>query len=279
MSITIETKGLTRVSDLDTQRHVTSVTYEHLALDGRHRVLEEAGFPITRMLEEGLVMRPLTCRVRFLSQQMAGAELTVQTAAHPKRGGRTFWQHVVRGPAHEDACRLDVETVFEKNGRARQILPVEKGTTESLGKAPMFSGGCKRVESHMVLRFFERDIFGCYPLSQYWRIAEEGRWALTEALGINLETIRKTDTTMFWMGGSFFCHRMLPERARVRSYTWVRRIEGIRAYFRQQFVLEDTGEVVLDTDEEQLIVSLSRARPKRATPEFIQTFADYLEER
>ena len=280
MSVSTETSGRARVSDLDTQRHVTSVTYEHLSLDGRYRILEDHGYPVKRMLEEQIVMRPVSSNVRFLAQQAHGAEIVTRTECHPAKGGRAVWQHTILGAAGEVSCRLDVETIFEKKGRPTQLLPVSRAKAPvEFGPVEVFSGTCLRVPSRHSLRLYDRDIFGRYPLSQYWRLAEEGRWALTDALGINLETIRRNDTTMFWMGGAFRCRAEIPERAQVLGFTWVRRIHGIRAYFRQQFVLEPTGEVLLDTDEEQLIVSLSRARPKRATPEFVATFQKYIEER
>ena len=280
MTLSAETKGRARIADLDTQRHVASLTYELLALDGRHRVLEDNGYPVSRMLKEQIVMRPTASHVRFLAQQMAGADMVTATECHPAKGGKAIWLHTVLGAGGEEACRLEVETVFEKKGRPTQLLPISRAKTPAeFGPIPAFSGSCLRVPSHYSVLSYDRDVFGGYPLAQYWRIAGEGRWALTAALGIDLEMIRRMDTTMFWMGGSFRCHRAIPQNAKVLGFTWVRRIHGIRAYFRQQFVLEPTGEVLLDTDEEQLIVSLSRARPKRATPEFVAAFEKYLEEK
>lgn len=49
-----EIQLVTRISDLDTQRHVTSRTYENFCLEGRFRTLEKNGFSIREILSQGI---------------------------------------------------------------------------------------------------------------------------------------------------------------------------------------------------------------------------------
>lgn len=48
-----EIQLVTRISDLDTQRHVTSRTYENFCLEGRFRTLEKMVFRFGRFYLKG----------------------------------------------------------------------------------------------------------------------------------------------------------------------------------------------------------------------------------
>jgi acyl-CoA thioesterase FadM len=77
-----EYTAITRFADLDTQRHITSRTYESFALEGRYRVLEKLGMPFEQIKNEQISLVTINGYCKFHRQQFPGAELNVETAAH-----------------------------------------------------------------------------------------------------------------------------------------------------------------------------------------------------
>ena len=77
----------TRVADLDALRHVNNRVYEQYCAEGRFRLLEEAGYPLQRLLDQGLTLRPVASYVKFSRQQRAGVQLQVASEAFPLAGG------------------------------------------------------------------------------------------------------------------------------------------------------------------------------------------------
>ncbi|HNN01911.1 MAG TPA: hypothetical protein PKG67_15750, partial [Turneriella sp.] len=69
----------TRFADLDTQRHVTSRTYEEFALEGRYRVLAKLGYNQERIQNENIYLEAISGYSKFHRQQFPGAQLNVQT--------------------------------------------------------------------------------------------------------------------------------------------------------------------------------------------------------
>ena len=80
-----EYNALTRFADLDTQRHVTSRTYESFALEGRYRVLAQLGFTREKIQEEQIYLNPVSGYSKFHRQQFPGVELRVETATTTAR--------------------------------------------------------------------------------------------------------------------------------------------------------------------------------------------------
>ena len=79
---------------------------------------------------------------------------------------------------------------------------------------------------------------------------------------------------------TFKLHQFLPLKSSVPAeflQPWIEKIEKIRCFMRQDVTPKDSDEVLLSIREEQLIVSLSRRRPRKAPPEFIQMVSDYME--
>jgi acyl-CoA thioesterase FadM len=265
---------VTRVADLDTQRHTTSRTYESFCLEGRHALLAEKGFPIREMVEKGIGLFPTHQYVKFMYQQEAGARLLVDTAAYPGESGAILWDQRVRQEDGKDVCHIQTRTLTQGQG----LLGDEKEEHDVeiyFHDLEAFSGECNVIESDYTPLYCERDIFGSYGPAQMWKVFEEGRWLFSYRVGLTLERFVAMDTTSFYMGGVFNFQRPMRPGSKLKIRTWIESIEKIRFYFRQD-VLDEDG-IVMSLRDEQLIVSVSAARPRKPPKEFMDIVSPYVE--
>ncbi|HRP69685.1 MAG TPA: hypothetical protein PLY93_09155 [Turneriella sp.] len=269
-------KAVTRFADLDTQRHVTSRTYESMALEGRYRILAQAGFPFEKIQSEQIYLRPVSNYAKFHRQQFPAVELNVVTEVNPTTQGTLHWNQKVFEMNGSLVCHLQQETQTIQNGKPL-VIPIESQPTEPVlyEKLPPWTGQCERIATYYTIPFAERDFAGKYNLASYWKIFEEGRWGFAEKTGLTYERIVELDTTSFYMGGIASFYTEIAAGRTIEILTWVERIDKIRYWFRQDLVLE--GQVLASMRDEQLIVSLSRARPQRATPKFLTYMEKYVE--
>jgi len=63
---------------------------------------------------------------------------------------------------------------------------------------------------------------------------------------------------------------------KVKIVTWIESVEKIRFYLRQD-IISETGEIIASMRDEQLFVSLSTSRPKKAPLEFVENIKDFIE--
>ncbi|EMO56055.1 thioesterase-like family protein [Leptospira santarosai str. CBC1416] len=275
-----EIQLVTRISDLDTQRHVTSRTYENFCLEGRFRVLEKNGFSLREILSQGIAIHPLESQIRFLAQQMEGTNLRTETKASPLGEGRIFWDQKVLSDAGVPAAEIKTLTFSEKDERQIDLLPSEK--TEKNGfdpfpQIPDFRGTCKTVDTEMITLYSERNIFGEYNPAYLWRIIEDSRWFFSTETGLTLDRFVEMDTTMFFMGGVFKFFHPVPAGRKIKVSTWIHSFEKIRSYMRHEVTDSKTGLRYFAVQDEQLVVSLAKARPKKAPEEFQRLVGEYVE--
>ncbi len=271
----------TRMADLDTQRHVTSRTYESFCFEGRFRLLEANGHDDKRLREEGALLRPLAAYVRFANEQHAGAVLRVRTRAFAEEGGVIYWDQTVEQQDGKPACRIIQVTRSETNSGTIDLLAPGHEFPEKnlLSEASPFSGSCERIVSPYIMGHSERTHFGDYPPSALWRIVEDGRYMFGERLGLTYELMIRMDTTTFFMGGVFHFHELPVPGEEMRVHSWVERIDKIRVRMRQDVTStrDEKEKLLLSISEEQLVVSLARARPRKPPPEYIGLIEPYLE--
>lgn len=271
-----------RLADLDPQRHVTSRTYEYLAYEARHTLLADHGYPMQRLLDERIDLRPRRCNVRFVNQQYPNAPMNVPAHAYPGEAGRIVWDHPLAQPDGKTICRIvhEIEAIDQRAGAPIDLLPeraVLPDAAELLHDVPAFSGRCNRLSLPYQTLMSDRDIAGGYGPGALWRIFEDGRTLFGERIGLTFDLIQQMDTTLFFMAATFQFFQELAPGTPVQIHSWLERTDKIRAYMRQD-VTDATGRILfMSAQEEHLIVSLSRARPRRAPPEFYAMFADYLE--
>ncbi|APH42581.1 Thioesterase [Leptospira interrogans serovar Copenhageni/Icterohaemorrhagiae] len=275
-----EIQLVTRISDLDTQRHVTSRTYENFCLEGRFRTLEKNGFSIREILSQGIKIHPLESQIRFLAQQMEGASLKTETKAFPLKDGKIFRDQKVLSDTGTIAAEIKTLTFSEKDGHPIDLLPLEK--TEMSGfdqfpQIPDFRGTCKTVDTSMITLYSERNIFGEYNPAYLWRIVEDSRWFFSTETGLTLDRFVEMDTTLFFMGGVFRFLHPVPAGRKIKVSTWIHSFEKIRSYMRHEVTDIETGLRYFAVQDEQLVVSLTKSRPKNAPDEFQQLVGDYVE--
>lgn len=283
-----EYTAVTRFADLDTQRHVTSRTYESFALEGRYRLLNELGFTQERIQNEQIYLNPVMGYVKFHRQQFPGVTLRVVTEASPSlppplagevpEGRRGIhWEQKIFEMSGELVCHLQQLTQTVKGSEPFEIPGLEKGEIEQVlyEELPAWLGTNERIAGQYQIPYAERDFAGKYNVASLWKIFEEGRWMFADKIGLTYEKIVELDTTSFFMGSvcNFFAE--VPAGRTLQVMTWVERIEKIRYYFRQDVL--HNGKLLLSMRDEQLIVSLSRARPQRASAQFMQYMGKYVE--
>lgn len=277
-----------RFADLDTQRHVTSRTYESFAWEGRHKLLEAAGHSIQSLLERGVRLRPRQSSVAFQREQNPGARLEVFTEAEAAPGGVIYWRHrIVEAESGTLACTLHCTTQSEAAGAPVELLPTQGAAAapedspakeiQALPPIARFSGASERVLSRCFMPYSERSIFYDYPLTALWRLAEDGRWYFSTEIGLTEQRIRELDTITFFLAGNFEFYDLPRAGQELTIHTWLERIEKIRCVMRTDVSDAQSGAVLYSCRDEQLIVSLSRRRPRKAPPEFIELVRPYME--
>jgi acyl-CoA thioesterase FadM len=270
----------TRISDLDSLRHVNNRIYEQFCSEGRFRLLEEHGYPIEALLSRDITLRPLASFVKFSRQQKAGTDLTVQTQAFPLGNGHILWNHRIVQPDDEIACILQARSVtLDRQQRAFDLLPAADVEPDQLliEDAPDFSGRCARISSDYSVIYTDMDVFGTLPLAALWRTFEEGRHMFGQQLGLTLEKLIELDTHIFWVSGAYHYHQPLHAGQKVKIYTWLERVVRIRATIRQEIWTADETELMGASREEHLLVSLSQTRPKAMPAAMKEMLDPYLE--
>ncbi len=275
-----------RAADLDTQRHVTSRTYESYCWEGRYALLAGQGYGNERLIEEKILLRPVGTSMRFFREQMPGAALKVRTELIPGDGADlAFVQEVVEADSGATACRIVTHVRGEVDGAAQRLALAptsatgedDAWTADPLTAPPKkFAGDNQRVSAPAIMLYSERTPFFDHPPAALWRIAEEGRWHFSYAVGLDQKKIYETDTVTFFTSANFEFYRIPRGGEEMIIHTWIESIEKIRCFMRQDIETKQ-GELLFSVREEQLIVSLSRRRPRKAPPEFVGMIADYME--
>ncbi len=293
--------AITRFADLDTQRHVTSRTYEQFALEGRYQVLAKLGYNQERIQNEQIYLEAVRGYSKFHRQQFPGVQLKVDTFCTvpltprsllpegegklPSPSGRRagdegaiiHWDQKIRDAAGELVCHLQLETRTTKAGVPMQLEGIEAAENFEILYADLapWSGNNERVVNHYTMPYSDRDFAGRFNVASYWKIFEEGRWMFAEKTGLTYERIVEMDTTSFYMGSicNFFAE--IPAGRTLQIMTWIERVDKIRYFFRQDVL--HNGKLLLAMRDEQLIVSLSKARPQRASATFMSFMGKYVE--
>jgi len=279
--ISHSTQAITRVSDLDTQRHITSRTYESMALGARHELLSEQGLPIEKMITEQHYLHPKKSYIRFFAQQQHGATLVLETQAYFKKGGLILWDQKIYQTDQTLVSHIQTLTLLaQKKKKIDLVSPDSELPAIHYSTLPKFRGTSKQIKTPYSMNFSDRDSSGAYPPSAIWRVFEEGRWSFGEKTGMTLERMTALDTISFYMGGVINVSELPRAGEKIMIKTWIHKVEKIRYWFRQDVVRKmphGTEKILMSMCDEQLIVSLSKARPKKAPPEFIQPLIQYVE--
>jgi acyl-CoA thioesterase FadM len=267
----------TFVFDLDSNRHATSRTYEKFSQEGRFGILAELGYPINRCIEENLILVPEFTQVRFLAQQFSGATLRIDTTAHFYESSKILWDHKIYGENEKLACELKLFThsIDKKLNPFNFKDSNEKEPTQLIHPIENFTNSCTRLTHKYPILYSDMNCFWKYSPEAIWKIFEEGRWLFFSEI-IDLHKITEMDTTSFFMGGRIQIHKMPIAGEKTILNTWIERVEKIRFYFRQDLVRED-GTLLASMRDEQLFISISKSRPRKAPDDFLEITRDYIE--
>lgn len=266
----------TRHFDLDWNRHVTSRTYEKFGYDARCEVLKEYGYPIEQMLNENIRYVSGSTYVRFLNQQFVNAEMTVESQVYKLEDGTLLWKQSVLGPDGKKACELETNSRLVQDGKNIQIDNIPKINVPSyvftIHPKPSTQN---TVEHDYYIPFSDMNCFWNLPSDSIWKIFEEGRFLFFKEI-VDLNLIKETDSTTFFMGGEILIHKQPEPGSHVRILSWIESFEKIRFYFRQDIV-DLQGNLLVSMKDEQLFVSLSSSRPRRAPAAFFDKIERFIE--
>lgn len=270
----------TRISDMDSLRHVNNRTYEQLCSESRYRLLEEQGYSIETLLDKTIALRPMASFVKFALQQKSGATLNIQTEAFPLGNGVIFWNHHISQPDGKIVCQVQAKTeTLERYRKPIDLLPAtdEPPAQILIEDVPEFSGTCSRVSSSYSAIYTDMDTFGNLPTAAYWRMFEEGRHLSGGQLGFTLERLVQFNTHLFWVAGTYQYYEPIKAGQQLMIHTWLERIVKIRAIIRQEIRSADGTKLLGASREEHLIVSLKEARAKEFPPEMMAVVQDFIE--
>ncbi|XDD53106.1 thioesterase family protein [Leptospira sp. WS4.C2] len=263
--------------DLDWNRHVTSRTYEKFGYDARCEVLREFGYPIEQMLSKNISYIPGSTYVRFLSQQFVNAEITVESQVYQMDQGILFWKQTIVGGDGKKACELETTSRLVQDGKniiiaaipeINAIIPYEF----TIHPKPTLQN---TVEHDYYIPFSDMNCFWNLPSDAIWKVFEEGRFLFFKEI-VDLNLIKETDSTTFFMGGEIVIYKQPEPGSHVKILSWIESFEKIRFYFRQDIV-DLNGNLLVSMKDEQLFVSLSNSRPRRAPSAFFDKIERFIE--
>ncbi|MCB1168366.1 MAG: hypothetical protein KDK33_19585, partial [Leptospiraceae bacterium] len=271
-------------------RHVTSRTYEAFCWEGRLDMLAFLGLPLPEMLEHTILLNPELTHCSFHREQQAGSQMVVHSWMELAQDRLHFYQEI-RDSAQELVCKIATTYTVLREGESlsgqqiQELLDLSKAASADrqpaafIASLPAISPGrpeCKTVPTQLRVGYSDRTPFFDYQPGAFWRFIEEARWEFSTAIGLDQKRILEYDTVTFFTSGTFHIFRQPVAGEILRVETWIHRIEKIRCFLRSD-VYDAEGNVVLCNIEEQLIVSLSRRRPRRAGPEFLHLVEEFIE--
>ncbi len=277
MALRKTTQISTHFFDLDWNRHVTSRTYERFGYEGRFAILQDLGFGVHFCLENGIEFVTTSTFVRFLSQQFAGSKLNVITDLCRDSEGNLYFNQQIEDETSKKVCELFV-TVYlkEKSGSKLQILEVPLLTNEwKKSQIHPKKSDQTTVKHKLQIPFSDMSCFWNLPSEAIWKIFEEGRFLFFKEI-VDLKLIKETDSTTFFMGGEIQIFELPNPGSNITLLSWIESFEKIRFYFRQDIV-SNSGETLASMRDEQLFVSLSSSRPRKAPPEFFSRVERFIE--
>jgi acyl-CoA thioesterase FadM len=266
----------TQYFDLDWNRHVTSRTYEKMAYSARMEILNEMGFPIALILQNNWRWVSQGSHVRFHSQQYENKDLLVETEVFQDSNHSLHFHHKLFDTENKSVCTIGNQSVLlDENKNPFKLKDVKEDSTR------MYSWNLNErsiewntLKHTLYIPFGDMNCFWNLPTDSVWKIFEEGRFLFFKEV-VDLTLVTKYDTSTFFMGGDIEILELPEPGSHIVLHTWIDEIQKIRFFFRQDIVTQD-GRVLAKMRDEQLFVSLSNSRPKKAPPQFLTAVENYI---
>ncbi len=266
----------TQYYDLDWNRHVTSRTYEKMAYAARMEILKELGYPISEMLQKQWKWVSQGSHVRFHSQQYENKDLLIETELVKDSHGSLHFHQKLYDIDKKPVCTIGNQSVLlDESKNPIQIDAVEEDLTRIFSwKLNERLPGWNTLQHSLYIPFGDMNCFWNLPTDSVWKIFEEGRFLFFKEL-VDLTMVTESGTSTFFMGGDIEIIELPEPGSTIRLHSWIDEIQKIRFYFRQDIVSQE-GKLLAKMRDEQLFVSLSSSKPKKAPPEFLQAVGSYI---
>jgi acyl-CoA thioesterase FadM len=267
----------TRHFDLDWNRHVTSRTYEKFGYDARCELLKEFGYSIEHLLNNGIIFLPNSSNVRFLNQQFVNSEIQVETEVYRLPNLSLLWKQSMIGNDGKKACEIESISTLIQNGS-----PLLVSAIPEIQNLPQhqFTIHPKPIQQNTIehtyyIPYSDMNCFWILPADSIWKIFEEGRFLFFKEI-VDLDLIKETDSTTFFMGGEIQIYEEPLPGSQIKLLSWIESFQKIRFYFRQD-IIDNQGKLLASMKDEQLFVSLSNSKPKRAPSAFFEKIERFIE--
>lgn len=276
---------ISRMSDLDTQRHINNSFYGYYAIEAQYALLQQNNLDLKTLVERSIHLETRSSSVSFHRQQAAFTDIEVHSNFLFNLQGEGFWNHKIFS-GKTLAATVTMKTVFLKE--LQPFLPEEllAFTAESehqeipdelknnIEFAP-FSENCKRSQLQIPLRYTDLNAFRTYSTPLFWRFTEESRWRLLDDIGITLDFLFGNDM-MFFLLRNDYIYYPVKRQKNIHVVSWFEKMTRSRSYIRQQITTTE-GELMAETVGEFVLVSLSRSKPIRLPPFLIEAASEYME--
>lgn len=271
-------KTHTQYYDLDWNRHVTSRTYEKMALASRMDILKKLGHPISKILDNKWKWISQKSQVRFHSQQFEESEIEISTDVFRDIKGSLHFHHKLLDTSGKPVCTLGNQSVLLDENKNPVVLSEihEDPYKEFNWTLNDRQENCNTLNRSLYIPFSDMNCFWNLPGDSVWKIFEEGRFLFFREL-VDLSLITKFDTSTFFMGGEIEILELPPPGSTIHLHTWIDEVQKIRFFFRQDIVSQD-GKLLAKMRDEQLFVSLSNSKPKKVPKEFLSSVEPYVRE-
>ena len=266
----------TQYYDLDWNRHVTSRTYEKMAYATRMEILKSLGYPIGELLKNKWKWISQKSFVRFHLQQVEGADLVINTEVFRDTEFSFLFHHKITDLNEKLVCTIGNQSVLlDEFGKTIQFNSLEEGSTETINfTLSDRKQNYNTLEHNMYIPFSDMNCFWNLPCDSIWKIFEEGRFLFFHEL-VDLNMVTQFDTSTFFMGGEIEIFELPEPGSTIKIHSWIDEVQKIRFYFRQDIVSQN-GKLLAKMKDEQLFVSLSNSKPKKAPSEFLKSVESYI---
>ncbi len=266
----------TQYFDLDWNRHVTSRTYEKMAYAARMEILKELGFPIAEILQKQWKWVSEGSHVRFHSQQYENSNLLIETEVVRDSNHSLHFHQKLLDTDRKLVCTIGNQSVLlDEKKNPINIHAIQEDLSRAFSwNLNERSATWNTLQHTLYIPFCDMNCFWNLPTDSVWKIFEEGRFLFFKKV-VDLSLITKFDTSTFFMGGDIEILELPEPGTNIKLYSWIDEIQKIRFFFRQDIVNEE-GKILARMRDEQLFVSLSNSRPKKAPIEFLGAIENYI---
>jgi len=266
----------TQYFDLDWNRHVTSRTYEKMAYSARMEIIKELGYPIAEILQKQWKWVSQGSHVRFHSQQYENKDLLIETEVVKDSNDSLHFHQKLFDSEKKPVCTIGNQSVLlDENKNPVKLNAIQEDFSRIFTwKLNERSAEWNTLKHSLYIPFCDMNCFWNLPTDSVWKIFEEGRFLFFKEV-VDLSLVTKYDTSTFFMGGDIEILELPEPGSHITLHTWIDEVQKIRFFFRQDIVSQD-GKVLAKMKDEQLFVSLSNSRPKKAPPQFLNAVENYI---